>query len=128
MPRGQTLWISDLDLYVVMPWPAVDDSRLHQMWGRFDASPEYQAVLRAGYRPTPSPIPHTVDDLARHPWILLDIALHGVILDDPERVLAHELVRAAAHAGLVPRRAERGQQDRLALMTTATCKVVCLWT
>ncbi len=61
------------------------------MWGRIDASPEYQALVRAGYRPTPSPIPHTVDDLARHPWILLDIAHHGVILHDPERVLAREL-------------------------------------
>jgi hypothetical protein len=32
-----------------------------------------------------------VDDLVRHPWILLDIAHHGVILYDPASVLEREL-------------------------------------
>ena len=34
---------------------------------------------------------HTLDDLARHPWILLDITHHGVILHDPETVIQREL-------------------------------------
>jgi uncharacterized protein len=89
--RGQARPDSDLDLYVVARRPIVGDSRLHGMWGRIDASPEYQALVRMGYWPTPSPIPHTVDDLARHPWILLDIVHHGVVLYDPESVLAQEL-------------------------------------
>jgi hypothetical protein len=102
--RGQARPDSDLDLYVVARRPIVGDSRLHGMWGRIDASPEYQALVRTGYRPTPAPIPHTVDDLARHPWILLDIVHHGVVLYDPESVLAQEL-------GAVRRRmAELGSQ------------------
>lgn len=89
--RGQARPDSDLDLYVVTRRPSLGDSRLHGMWGRIDASPEYQALVRAGYQPTPSPIPHTVADLARHPWILLDITHHGVVLYDPESVLEREL-------------------------------------
>ena len=89
--RGQARPDSDLDLYVVTRQPSLRDSRVHGMWGRIDASPEYQALVRAGYEPTPSPIPHTVDDLARHPSILLDITHHGVVLYDPESVLDREL-------------------------------------
>ncbi len=89
--RGQARPDSDLDLYVVTRRPTLGDSRLHGMWGRIEASPEYQALARAGYRPTPSPVPHTVEDLARHPWILLDITHHGVVLYDPESVLELEL-------------------------------------
>jgi hypothetical protein len=89
--RGQARPDSDLDLYVVTRRPSLGDSRLHGMWGRIEASPEYQALVRAGYQPTPSPIPHTVADLARHPWILLDITHHGVVLHDPESVLGREL-------------------------------------
>jgi hypothetical protein len=37
------------------------------------------------------PLYHTVEKLRTHPWILLDIAHHGVILLDPEGVLAREL-------------------------------------
>jgi len=89
--RGQARPDSDLDLYVVTRRPSLGDSRLHGMWDRIDASPEYQALVRAGYQPSPSPVPHSVDDLVRHPWILLDIAHHGVILYDPGSVLEREL-------------------------------------
>ena len=88
--RGQARH-GDLDLYAVTRRPTLGDPRLRRMWGRIDASPEYQALGQAGYRPTPSPIPHTVDDLVQHPWILLDIAHHGLILYDPEHDLAREL-------------------------------------
>jgi hypothetical protein len=102
--RGQARPDSDLDLYVVTRRPSPGDSRLHGMWSRIDASPEYQALVTAGYRPTPSPLTHTVDYLARHPWILLDIAHHGVVLHDPESILEREL------AGVRQRMAELGSR------------------
>ena len=55
--RGQARSDSDLDLYVVTQRPSLGDARLQGMWGRIDASPEYQALVRAGYQPTPSPSP-----------------------------------------------------------------------
>jgi hypothetical protein len=89
--RGQARPDSDLDLYVVTRRPTLADPRLRAMWPRIDASPEYRALLAEGYRPAPSAVPHTVDELHRHPWILLDIAHHGIIVYDPESVLAREL-------------------------------------
>ncbi len=89
--RGEARPDSDLDLYVVTRSPVIGDPRLQGMWDRIDASREYQSLVTAGYRPTPSPVPHTVDDLARHPWFLLDITDHGIVLYDPESVLTLEL-------------------------------------
>ena len=89
--RGQARPDSDLDLYVVTRRPSLADPRLRAMWQRIDASPEYKALVSAGYRPTPSPVPHTVDDLLRHPWILLDITHHGIVIYDPESLLEREL-------------------------------------
>ena len=43
------------------------------------------------YRPEPRPIFHSLDQLRSHPWILLDIAVEGVILMDHERLLEREL-------------------------------------
>jgi hypothetical protein len=63
--RGQARPGSDLDLYVVTRRPSLGDSRLHGIWDRIDASAEYQVLVKAGYRPTPSPVPYTVDDLVR---------------------------------------------------------------
>jgi hypothetical protein len=89
--RGQARADSDLDLYVVTRTPIIGDARLHRTWRAVDESPEYQALLGAGYHPTPSRVSHTVAELARHPWILLDIAHHGVVLYDPQGVLEREL-------------------------------------
>jgi len=89
--RGQARPDSDLDLYVVTRRSSLGDPRLRGLSDRIDASAERRALAREGYRPTLSPVPHTVDDLARHPWILLDITHHGVILHDPAGVLAREL-------------------------------------
>jgi hypothetical protein len=57
--RGEAGPDSDLDLYVVTRRSILGDPRLRAMWGRIDASREYQALVAAGYRPTPSPVPHT---------------------------------------------------------------------
>ena len=89
--RGQARPDSDLDLYVVTRRPILGDPRLCPMWGRVDASPEYQALVAAGYRPTLSPVLHTVEELHRHSWILLDISHHGIVLYDPTSVLEREL-------------------------------------
>jgi hypothetical protein len=89
--RGEARPDSDLDLYVVTRLPVLGDPRLRPTWGRIDASPEYQALVAAGYRPAPSPLLHTVEDLRRHSWILLDITHHGIVLYDPASVLGREL-------------------------------------
>jgi uncharacterized protein len=89
--RGQARADSDLDLYVVTRASSVGDPRLSSLCARIEASAEYRALVSAGYRPTPSPVPHAVDELARHPWILLDITDHGIVLYDPQSVLEREL-------------------------------------
>jgi len=89
--RGQARPDSDLDLYVVTHRPALGDPRLRTMWGRVDASPEYQALAATGFRLSLSPILHTVEELRRHSWILLDITHHGITLYDPASVLEREL-------------------------------------
>ncbi len=83
---------SDLDLYVVTRDPVASscDPRLVGM-SRLRETPEYQALAHEGYRPDPMPIFHSAAKLATHPWILLDIADHGLILYDPEGILAREL-------------------------------------
>ncbi|MDP3768232.1 MAG: nucleotidyltransferase domain-containing protein [Dehalococcoidia bacterium] len=90
--RGQAGPESDLDLYVVTRGPAsvLGDSRLDRV-RRTREGPEYQALTRAGYHPDLGPVYHTTAELAAHPWILLDIAHHGIVLYDPEGVLAREL-------------------------------------
>jgi predicted nucleotidyltransferase len=90
--RGEPGPGSDLDLYVVTrePVAVLLDPRLEGV-RRLRQSPEYQILARQGYRPDPMAIFHTAAKLATHPWILLDIADHGVILYDPARVLAREL-------------------------------------
>jgi len=89
--RGQARPDSDLDLYVVTRRPILGDPRLRAMLKRIEASPEYQALEAAGYRPTPSPVPHTIDELRRHSWILLDVTDHGIVLYDPASMLEREL-------------------------------------
>jgi hypothetical protein len=90
--RGEPSPESDLDLYVVTRAEVTGlvDQRLNLI-GRIRSTPEYQTLLREGYRPDPMPIFHTAAKLSSHPWILLDIADHGVILYDPEGALAREL-------------------------------------
>jgi hypothetical protein len=90
--RGEPGPESDLDLYVVTREQVSSflDRRLAGISPLRD-TPEYQTLARQGYRPDPMPIFHSAAKLAAHPWILLDIADHGVILYDPEGILAREL-------------------------------------
>ena len=90
--RGEAGPDSDLDLYLVtrIRVSPLLDPRLDRVRGVRE-SPEYHELARLGYQPDPMPILHTVEHLATHPWILLDISHHGVILHDPDGVLAREL-------------------------------------
>jgi len=90
--RGQAGPESDLDLYVVTRRrvSVMLDPRLAQV-RRVREGPEYRALARHGFSPAVSPIYHTVEELSAHPWILLDIAHHGIILHDPEGILGREL-------------------------------------
>ena len=98
--RGKPSADSDLDLYVVTrnEVAILGDRRLGAM-GCIRETPEYQAIVCQGYRPDLMPIFHSTARLATHPWILLDIADHGVILYDPEGTLGGELdtVRQRLH-------------------------------
>jgi predicted nucleotidyltransferase len=83
---------SDLDLYVVVHTRPASLFDPRFAWTlRLRETPEYQVLAAQGYRPEPMPVIHTVEELRAHPWILLDIADHGVILHDPKGVLAEEL-------------------------------------
>jgi hypothetical protein len=90
--RGQPTAESDLDLYIVTREEVASliDSRL-TLASRLGDTPEYVALIREGFLPDPMPIFHSVTKLETHPWILLDIADHGVILYDPQGILAKEL-------------------------------------
>lgn len=90
--RGEPSAASDLDLYVVTRSrvSVLLDRRLNRVRS-VRQSAEYEGLVALGYRPDPMPLYHTVEKLLTHPWILLDIAHHGVILHDPEGVLAREL-------------------------------------
>jgi len=95
--RGKPNSESDLDLYVVTREkisPLLD--RRLMVVGRLRETPEYHALVHQGYHPDPMPIFHTAERLATHPWILLDITDHGVVLFDPEGILAKELERVRA--------------------------------
>jgi hypothetical protein len=90
--RGEAGPESDLDLYVVtrsarslLLDPHLDRTR------QIRESAEYRLLARQGYRPDPMPVFQTEEQLVAHPWILLDIAHQGVVLYDPEGVLAREL-------------------------------------
>jgi predicted nucleotidyltransferase len=90
--RGNPSPDSDLDLYVVTrnEVTILSDLRLGGM-SRIRETSEYRTVARHGYSPDLMPMFHSISRLATHPWILLDIADHGVILYDPKGILRREL-------------------------------------
>ena len=66
--RGQARPDSDLDLYVVARRPQSSGIPVcTECEAASTRALNIEALVRTGYWPTPSPIPHTVDDLARHP-------------------------------------------------------------
>jgi predicted nucleotidyltransferase len=90
--RGQAGPNSDLDLYAVTRRriPLLDP-RIDVAHRRARESAEYRGLVLDGYRPEPMPVFHSVAELTAHPWILLDISHHGIIVSDPDGVLTCEL-------------------------------------
>ncbi|MGH7277912.1 MAG: nucleotidyltransferase domain-containing protein [Candidatus Rokuibacteriota bacterium] len=91
--RGEAGPASDLDLYVVTRHrlSLLGDRRLDGARARVRESAEYEALVAQGCRPHPAPIFHSAEELAGHPWILLDITHHGIILYDRDGRLTREL-------------------------------------
>lgn len=107
--RGEPGPDSDLDLYLVTRSrvSVLLDPRLDHV-RRVRHTPESRALQARGFRPDPMPVFHTVEELAAHPWILLDLAHHGVVLHDPDGVLRAELAAVRRRlAELGARRVER---------------------
>jgi hypothetical protein len=90
--RGEARPDSDLDLYVVTRTriSLLSDPRWDEV-RRVRESTEHRALVAAGYRAQLALLPHSVEELRAHPWILLDITDHGMILHDPEGILGREL-------------------------------------
>ncbi len=90
--RGTARPWSDLDLLVVHQG---DRRRAYgEMLGAVLAlrdTPEYTALRRNGIHAEPYPLLLSRERLAATPWILLDVADHGLILYDPTSILARKL-------------------------------------
>jgi len=54
---------------------------------------EYKDLEKSGFYPEISPIFMSVQELEKHPWILLDVVDHGIILQDSNNQLRNELKR-----------------------------------
>ena len=92
--RGEGRETSDLDLLIVHRGPpeAMPD-RFVEVLRALRQSREYRSLAGEGFQPDPYPVFFTGAQLAKHPWLLLDIVDHGIILYDREGVLRRELDR-----------------------------------
>jgi len=91
--RGTASATSDMDLLIV------HQDGVQQILDRFTdvamrlrESEESQELEAKGILAEPYPLFLTVTRLKKHPWILLDIADHGIILRDHDEILAKELM------------------------------------
>jgi len=92
--RGHGGPLSDLDLLIVHRGPreaALD--RFLEVTRELRDGPEYKRLMTEGFLPDPYPVFLSVDELERHPWLLLDVVDHGIILFDPQGRLGDELRR-----------------------------------
>jgi hypothetical protein len=91
--RGTASATSDIDLLIVHQdgVPQVLD-RFTNVVMRLRESEESQELEAKGILADPYPLFLTMTRLKKHPWILLDIADHGVILQDHDEILAKELM------------------------------------
>jgi hypothetical protein len=91
--RGTASATSDIDLLIVHQddAPFVSD-RFTTVVMRLRESEASKALEARGILADPYPLFLTLTRLKKHPWILLDIADHGLILRDRDGVLANELM------------------------------------
>jgi len=85
---------SDIDLLLVHrgQQETVPD-RYVPVLQRLRQSEEYRRLQAEGFVPDPFPVFFTAEQLATHPWLLLDIVDHGIVLRDRDGVLQAELTK-----------------------------------
>ncbi len=93
LARGQAQRGSDVDLFIVVQG---EQKEAEEMWAAahraLDTTPEYEALVQRGIWPDLSPFIVTQAFLAAEtPWLLLEVQDHGIILYDPQGVLADKL-------------------------------------
>lgn len=93
LARGQVQRGSDVDLFIVVQG---DQKEAEEMWTAAHRAlyetPEYEALTRRGIWPDLSPFIVAQTFLAAEtPWLLLEVQDHGIILYDPQGVLADKL-------------------------------------
>lgn len=92
--RGEGGKTSDLDLLVVHR--GRPEAMVHRFVGvlqELRQCPEYRDLTDQGFLPDPYPVFFTSDRMADHPWLLLDVLDHGIIIFDHEGILLKELDR-----------------------------------
>lgn len=90
--RGQGGRTSDPDI-LILHRGASDAVLKHfvQALQELRQSKEYRKLTEQGFLPDPCPVFFSLDQLKMHPWLLLDILDHGIILYDRENLLREEL-------------------------------------
>lgn len=93
LARGQVQRGSDVDLFIVVQG---DQKEAEALWTAAHCAlretPEYEALIQQGVWPDLSPFIVTQEFLAAEtPWLLLEVQDHGLILYDPQGVLARKL-------------------------------------
>jgi predicted nucleotidyltransferase len=85
---------SDIDLIIVYKGRRKDiEKKVLEVILRLRETREYQYLEKLGFYPEISPIFMSVPELENHPWILLDVVDHGIILQDSNNRLRNELMR-----------------------------------
>jgi predicted nucleotidyltransferase len=92
--RSEGTLESDVDLIIVHKDERKDIEReIVNVILKLRESREYQELEKAGFYPEICPIFMSVERLEKHPWILLDVVDHGIILLDRDDLLRDELRR-----------------------------------
>lgn len=90
--RGKAGKESDVDLLVVYEGKRVRiDKMFREIVLTLREGEEYKALQAEGFLPDVFPVFMDLSKLRRHPWLLLDIADHGIILLDKGGILKKEL-------------------------------------
>ncbi|HHT9135049.1 MAG TPA: nucleotidyltransferase domain-containing protein [Candidatus Avalokitesvara rifleensis] len=92
--RGTAGEKSDIDMLVVFDG---DRAKVQEIFVKtvikLRRTHEYQDMAESGYFPDPFPIFMNLARLKTHPWILLDIADHGIIMLDKKKIIETEFAR-----------------------------------
>jgi hypothetical protein len=87
---------SDIDLIIVYRGRRKDiEKKVIKVILKLRETREYRDLEESGFYPEISPIFISQEELEKHPWILLDVVDHGIILIDSDNQLRNELTRMA---------------------------------